>query len=116
MSAGYTVRIRGAGVAYREYTCPEHGVIELLVELATSGDPRPCPTCGVASERTVTAPRLNIPLGTVQRGRYEASDHPMAMDTRPLADGMPLHEWKAERQKKWDAFDRAEMKKGGLIP
>jgi hypothetical protein len=112
--SGYTVRIRGAATGRREYECPEHGPFELQVDLATSGEARPCPDCGAASERTIAAPRLRIPAGTWVRGKYEAPAHPMALDTRPLAEGTSEHEWRQQRRKKWDDFDRAEMKKAGL--
>jgi hypothetical protein len=34
----------------------------------------------------------------------------MAMDTRPLAEGQPLREWKAERAKKWGEYRRKQVR------
>ena len=115
--SGYKLTIRGDTRAAREYACPDHGPFELVVDLATSRDPRPCPECGAPSDRTLES---NIytrvdPLSFV-RGKTEKPDHPMAPQTELLAEGMPAKEYKAMRRKKWRDFDYKRAKARGLIP
>lgn len=115
--SGYKLTLRGDPRAAREYACPEHGPFELVVDLATSRDPRPCPVCGAASDRTIEA---NIvarvdPLSWI-RGKSEKPDHPMAPQTELLAEGMPMKEYRAMRRKKWRAWDYKRAKDKGLIP
>lgn len=110
----FKVTIRGAATGRRAYACAEHGAFELVVDIATSADPRPCPSCGAASERTVDAAALKVPVGALVRGKYATDRHPMAMDTRPIADGMPVQEFKAMRAKQWADHDRSAMRKAGF--
>ena len=114
--SGYILKISGDPRASREYACDAHGPFEIVVDLATSRDPRPCPECGAPCERTLDA---NIftrvdPLSW-NRGKSEKSDHPMAPQTELLAEGMPAKEYKAMRRKKWREWDYKRAKAKGLI-
>lgn len=111
--SGYIVRVRGGGgYVSREYLCLEHGVFDELVERnhAAQRMPHACPICGAASEPAMSAPHGRVKLGEVMRGKVEAAPSPYALDTQPLADGMPLSEFKARRRKLWDDKRRADWK------
>lgn len=110
---GFTIRVRGGGgLIAREYACPDHGVFDLLVERnhATEREARPCPTCGAPSEMAMSAPIGRVRLGEVGRGKSDPPPSPIALDTRALADGMPLHEWKQRRRAMWNDHDRRKWK------
>lgn len=58
----------------------------------------PC-ACGGELEVVISAVFGRTPRVTaVSRGRSDQPP-PGAMDTRPLAEGQPYHEWRAERRK-----------------
>lgn len=89
-----------------DYLCPSHGLWESL-------EPRPapsesaCPECGQASPRAISAAHVGTNWsGSVSRGKSDPVP-PGCMDTRPLADGMPLHEFR-ERQRKADESARVD--------
>ena len=120
--SGFTVKVRGGGRILREFRCPEHGVFESY----EPGDAVPCPEwtdsdcpcgecqggpCDLPSERCFTsAPLGRVRAGEVARGKSDPPPHPLALDTRPLAEGMPLNEWKAQRAALWDGQRRRELK------
>jgi len=114
----YTVRLRGAERGRREYACTAHGAFELDVDLATSADPRPCPTCGAPSERTleqsvVTRIALCVDSGT---GKSDPPPSPMALNTRKMFEqGQTATSLMRERRKMWRDHDRARAKQRGLI-
>lgn len=54
--------------------------------------------CGEMAVRCLSAVRGSVKLGEVTRGRSEPPP-PEVLDTRPLADGMPLAEFRARRRK-----------------
>ncbi len=114
MSA-FKLTIRGIDRAEREYACDAHGPFELVVDLATSRDARPCPTCGAPSERTLTsniATHINV---GVFRGKSDPPP-PNAMDTRPLAEGkVSLKEFRAQRRAKHRDDRRAKAKQRGFL-
>lgn len=121
----YTVKVRGAvgsGLIAREYTCPEHGVFDALVERSYGNLAIACPAprdnspaeCGRASELTTSAVLGRVKLGEVSRGKIEKPPTPAALDTEALADGMPLAEFKAKRRAMWADRDRAKWKAKGL--
>ena len=114
--SGFKLTIRGAQEGVREYGCPEHGPFDLTVDLSTSSQPRPCPTCGSLSERTLNANiHTRIDHLSFVRGKSAEKPTPLAMDTRPLAEGMPLKEWKARRRKLWRDHDRSVAKQKGAF-
>lgn len=133
--SGYVLKLGGAPTGPRAYACPEHGVFELEVDLATSAEPRPCPAwpmvdanilsedeavsaglerCGRLCERAVAAALYKPQRGALVRGKYEARGRPMDLDTRPLADGTSPKEFKKQRAAKWFAHDMDEAKRKGL--
>lgn len=109
----YIVRTRGAGgFLVAEYRCPEHGVFEATVQRDDAGnapDEQPCPhvvdhdgeggvdECLEPSPWTISAPKsrvLSVVPTAASRGG-DMKDRPRGMlDTRPLAEGMKLSEWK----------------------
>jgi hypothetical protein len=116
--SGYTLKVRGAPTGRREYACPAHGPFELEVDLATSGDPRPCPECGAASDRTLTQNVLTRMALTIESGRGRSDPPPskLAMDTRPLFERKETaREYRRRRRKLWRDHDRAAAKKAGAL-
>lgn len=111
----FVLKLSGVPEAPREYECPEHGPFETVVELATSRDPRPCPECGKASERTITcniATHVNV---HVPRGKSDPPP-PHAMDTRDLASGkVTMKEFRARRRAYHRDVKRREAKQKGLL-
>ncbi len=101
-ATGYTVRIRGAAsLIARDYMCPEHGPFDALAA-RDSEDEQPCP-CGMPSPRIDSAPAVHTQfVVSGSQGKSDAKPHHMSMDTRPLAEGMPLGEWKAQRKQLWE--------------
>lgn len=99
----WTRRIRGDSTALvvREYCCGEHGRFDNLEARDVELTEVACPICGMPAPYVVSAPRGT---GATVYG-YAASTGsgkerpPNALDTRALADGMPMHEWKALRKK-----------------
>jgi len=93
------MRVRGdsSGRILSEFLCTEHGRFDALV--SRDAETTTCPTCGANSSWTPSAPLSRVRLGEVTRGKFEAPQHPGHLDTRALADGMPLNEWKAHRDK-----------------
>lgn len=113
----FTVKTRGAGgMMVAEYLCPVHGRFEELVERDGNGDAPPTRVCmettgrterfhhfcGQISQFAISAPRpkvLSVPVYAAQRGGDMKERPPGMLDTRPLAEGMPLAEWKKVQQK-----------------
>lgn len=82
-----------------EYACDRCGARTESLELRSSpAATKPCPKCkrGRAG-RAVSAPLVKIPIVSVSRGKSDPPPGPLTMDTRPLADGMPLKEWRKKR-------------------
>jgi len=107
-----------------EYMCPEHGRFELTVERDGNGDPpatmeclafNSCdsemesvanwPTdkpCGLASPFVISATNGKVdsmPCTAVTRGGDMKDRPPGMLDTRPLAEGMPMSEWRKVQKK-----------------
>lgn len=99
-----------------EYCCPEHDRFDALTERTPFGDAPdecPCPAilmidgehgmyeqaCGRMSPWAISAPLGRVKLGEVHRGKSDPH-LPHQLDTRPLADGMPPHEWNKLQEKK----------------
>lgn len=81
-----------------EYLCPSCG---LRVEsLQRRGDEAEIIAhCDTSAKRVISAPLGRMKLGEAVRG-IGGERPPTALDTRPLADGMPLKEWKRQRREK----------------
>lgn len=125
----FTIRVRGAGGLFMaEYMCPEHGRFELLVERDTNGDPpveMPCTEpeccdehpCGAPSPYTISAPKTavdSVPCTAVTRGGDMKDRPPGMLDTRPLAEGMPMSEWKKVQKKHTEERRHQQLIRNGL--
>lgn len=114
VSAGYVVKIRGAGqYIVREYECPDCGAFAMTVE-RPSPEVYACPGCGKESTMIASAVAGRVKLGEVSRGGVAEAPSPYALDTRPLAEGMPLSEFKQKRAKLWREKREREWKDKGL--
>lgn len=52
------------------YVCNEHGGFDALGNVATSGDPAPCPTCAKLSKRVIVAAETRRPYTEKFDGRH----------------------------------------------
>lgn len=81
-----------------EFRCPAGHRSESLEDRAAPAAVVACPTCGDPAARTVSAGHRRVPIASVERGSGRDRPPPShALDTRPLAEGMPHHEWKARQ-------------------
>ena len=95
----FRVRIRaGGGLVLADYLCPKHGRFEAL-QARSETDSAPCPTCGASSPWAPTPVAGRVKRGEVVQGKFEPPPNELALDTRALADGMPLSEWRAKRKR-----------------
>lgn len=111
MSAGYTVRIRGAigSPKQREYVCDHCGRFEELVP-----DPPPdsiaCPECLQQANRVTSAPPVHTQFAiSVSRGP-SVKPPKGSPDFMKLGEGQSRKEWKAERKKFWRDHDYKRRK------
>jgi len=96
----WTIKVRGAPSTYEaaEYECPAHGRFAATVP-RPAPDNYPCAECGHASAWRFPTPHGRVKLGEVAQGKVmEYPPESVCLDTRPLADGMPLAEWKAKQR------------------
>lgn len=113
----FTIKLSGEPTGRREYACDAHGPFDLVVDLATSRDPRPCPACGAPSERTleqriVTRMAICVESGT---GKSDAPPTPFAMDSRKIFEqGQSVAEWRAERRKVRRDYERDQARQRGV--
>ncbi len=98
-----------------EFDCPDHGRFEAMVERSEPNDTHPCPDCEVPAPWTISAPLVRIKLASAAtQGGYVKPDHPLALDTRELGEGMSMQEWRAKRAKKWAEHDHNDPRKREL--
>lgn len=125
----FTIKISGdqSGTVLHDYLCPDHGRFEADVPRASVPDTVPCPhkvpgpsvwrmtraerradqekhlrggyVCGKPSPWSPSAITCRVKLAEVTRGKVEKPPTPHALDTRDLAEGMPINEWRAKRDK-----------------
>jgi len=100
-------------VICNEYCCPKHGRFDCLVD-TPAPDAVDCPECEMPSPWVISAPYGRLKRGEVTQGRVAEPEHPGQMDTRPLADGMPLNEWKKQREKVRRDQTLAKLKREGM--
>ncbi len=132
-----------SGLALAEYLCPEHGRFELLVERNEKGDAPdvvPCACtgsilriaealglvkpgdyeevqCGRPATWTISAPKpkvLSVPATAVTRGGDLKDRPPGMLDTRPLAEGMPMSEWRKVQKKHSEERRHQQLIERGL--
>jgi len=125
-----------------DYECPVHGRFEALVERDANGDPpsvvycsaivngRPDPSCCphdapcewhaweclLLSPWRISAPSLkrdSVPCYAAVRGG-DTERRPGMLDTRPLAEGMPVKEWKAKQKAAQQERRHHQLIKRGL--
>lgn len=106
----WTLRIRGASSQpiVQEFACPEHGRFTATAPRDT--DAIACLRCGLVSSWVISAPVGYCDGTTVVRGKVAAQECPTWMDTRPLAEGMSMQEWRARRDKVWAEKRHKEAK------
>jgi len=108
-----------------EYECPVHGRFSRSVQRRFDGDPPIDVHCeqtvdvdaaavwdgGVPGNRmpfpcdelcplVISAPAVHMSIGYVAHTGRSDPHHPNQLDTRPIADGMPVSEWRALQDKK----------------
>ncbi len=69
-----------------DYDCEECGPFTEFRSMSRSADPMPCPTCGTAAERTLTAPFIADmnPNSRIAHQRNEKSAHePKVVSGKP---------------------------------
>lgn len=110
----FVIKVRGASSQpiVAEYMCPEHGRFDVTVARDANGDPpseHPCPglwgadECGRAALWVISAPHTRVQKVTaVTRGKWQKPEHKTWTDTRNIAEGQPLYEWKEDRAKIWE--------------
>ncbi len=107
----FTVRIRGDHTApiARDFACHDCGPFSAVVDRDTNTCP--CPDCGAPTPFVLSPVRGSVRLAEVVRGGVAKADSPMYLDTKPLAEGMSMTEWKAKREKLQIERRHAERKK-----
>lgn len=98
-----------------EFECPDCGVFEELIAKPVP-DEHDCPTCGALSPWVMSAPKpkvLSVPCYAVQRGG-DTERRPGMLDTRPLAEGMPMKEWRALQDKGRQERRHQQLVKKGI--
>lgn len=107
----FTVRTRGAPTLIsQQYACPAHGLFVLVETCNVDETPRACPDCGASSEYRIAAPTIGVKYASaVNRGRSDERP-PGMLDTRPLAEGMSMTEWRAKQDKISDELRRKKIK------
>jgi putative FmdB family regulatory protein len=113
----FTIRERGTstGLLMADYRCPECGDFEALIERPTP-DHQDCPICGAESDWVISAPHpkvLSVPCSAVVRGG-DTERRPGMLDTRPLAEGMSITEWRKVQKKHSEERRHEQMVKKGL--
>jgi hypothetical protein len=96
-------------VILSDYECPTHGCFELMVD-SPAPDDVPCPGC---CERAVWVPfpvMGKVRMVEAARGVSDRRPGALAFDTRDLAEGMQMTEWKAKREKAWDEHRHKQNK------
>lgn len=81
-----------------EYRCPECGAS--IESLETRAAPAATvPHCGASAARIISAVSGRLKRGEVTTGK-NGDPPPGVIDTRPLADGMSVHEFRAKHRAK----------------
>ena len=92
----WTLKTRGDSTApiLSEYDCPSCGIFEAI--MTRDDDHAPCPGCAESAPWCFSAPKTKVdsmPCTAVVRGKDE-DRRPGMLDTRPLADGMSMKDWR----------------------
>jgi hypothetical protein len=76
-----------------EYLCPAGHRSASLEPRADPRQTRDC-DCGATASRTISAPRVKIPIATAATRGKSDERPPGVPDTSLLAEGMPYREWR----------------------
>lgn len=97
-----------------EYVCPSGHRTERLVKRSRPPRSVPCESCGGKAKRCISAVRHKTVWGSAaNRGKSDPPPCPTAMDTRSIAEGQSVDEWRAGRQKVWQEHDRKKRRAKG---
>jgi hypothetical protein len=80
-----------------DYRCDACLMIHESLEDRPAPEARECPMCGEQAERIISGTYTGTVYGRFVTGKSDERP-PGAMDTRPLAEGMPHHEWRELRR------------------
>lgn len=83
---------------------------ESLERRADTPTSAPCPSCSEPAPRIISGTHAGTPGPTFQRGKSDPPP-PHVVDTRPLAEGMSMRDWKAMRREKRRAARYAQIKR-----
>lgn len=99
----------------------------ILVEYVCEGcearyeslEQRPAPArtlhvCGCEAERVLSAPKpkvLTVSPTPVSRGKSDPPPSHRSVDTRAIADGQPVAEWRKKRSEMWRNERHAQVKR-----
>lgn len=76
-----------------DFTCPEHGAFDRIVSRYERKEPQDCPDCAAPSPPVECyAVRGRVRAGEMMRGGSTPRP-PNALDTTPLAEGVPYETW-----------------------
>jgi hypothetical protein len=112
----FVIKVRGSrGVMLADYECPVHGRFEATVQRDASGDPpetEQCPVidrendgefwCGMESEYRICAPLTRVNPIEAVKGKSQKPERETWTDTRNIAEGQPVYEWREDRAKIWE--------------
>lgn len=95
----FEIKIRGAstGLVRHEYLCPACGRFERDVPRESVPDVVLCEDCGAVSPWSPSVVTCRVRMVEATRGKSEAKPTATTLDTRALAEGMPMQEWRAKR-------------------
>lgn len=96
---GWITKVRGDSKApiAADYECEACGWFALTVS-RPAPDTQPCPTCSAPAPWRFPMPHGRVKPGEIVKGKVmEYPPESVCLDTRPLADGVPYHEWKAKQ-------------------
>lgn len=96
-----------------EYTCPEHGVFECVVQREENGeapDVVQCDQCEGPATWTPSAIIGRVRRVEVVRGKYEKPERKTWLDTRNLGEGQDLDDFREDRRKIRDEQREREVR------
>lgn len=96
-----------------EYACRRCGErIESLEPRSAIPPTLPHATCGGVAERAISAPKVRtVWAEPVSRAKSDERPGPATFDTRAIADGMPVAEWRKRRKKLWRDRSYAQFRR-----